>query len=129
MDTTRRKVLVAGVAGAASAPLMGMPTSPAIATARAQQQRNRDQPDEGLEPLEPTPSNKQLRLLFLGGTGFLGPHTVNHALARGHHVTLFNRGRTNTHLFVDEVEHLEGDSAPQIRWKVSPHSHRASGTV
>lgn len=33
------------------------------------------------------------RLLLLGGTGFVGPALVEAALARGHHVTLFNRGR------------------------------------
>ena len=33
------------------------------------------------------------KLLFLGGTGFLGPHMVRHAVARGHEETLFNRGR------------------------------------
>lgn len=51
-----------------------------------------------------------LRLLFLGGTGFLGPAEVEYALARGHTVTLFNRGRTNPHLF-PEVEKLVGDRA------------------
>ena len=39
------------------------------------------------------------RLLILGGTGFIGPHMVRHALERGHEVTLFNRGRTNPGLF------------------------------
>jgi 2'-hydroxyisoflavone reductase len=48
------------------------------------------------------------RLLILGGTGFIGPHMVEYALSRGHEVTLFNRGRTNTHLF-PEVEKLVGD--------------------
>ena len=43
--------------------------------------------------------DKKLKILFLGGTGFLGPHTVRYALERGHEVTLFNRGRTNTDLF------------------------------
>ena len=36
---------------------------------------------------------KPLRILILGGTGFTGPHQVRDALARGHRVTLFNRGR------------------------------------
>ena len=36
---------------------------------------------------------KPLRILILGGTGFIGPHQVRYALARGHKVTLFNRGR------------------------------------
>lgn len=48
------------------------------------------------------------RLLILGGTGFIGPHMVEYALSRGHTVTLFNRGQTNTHLFPD-VEKLVGD--------------------
>ncbi len=34
-----------------------------------------------------------MRLLILGGTGFIGPHQVAYALRRGHHITLFNRGR------------------------------------
>ena len=38
-------------------------------------------------------SEKQLRILILGGTGFTGPHQVRYALARGHKVTLFNRGK------------------------------------
>jgi nucleoside-diphosphate-sugar epimerase len=40
-----------------------------------------------------------VRLLVLGGTTYLGRHLVEHALAAGHHVTLFNRGRTRTDLF------------------------------
>ena len=53
-------------------------------------------------------SPRPLRLLILGGTGFLGPHTVDHARARGHVLTLFNRGRTNPGLFPD-VETILGD--------------------
>lgn len=34
---------------------------------------------------------KSMRLLILGGTGFIGPYQVRYALARGHHVTIFNR--------------------------------------
>ncbi len=49
-----------------------------------------------------------LTILFIGGTGFIGPHMVRDALARGHRVTLFNRGRTNPKLF-PEVEKLVGD--------------------
>ena len=49
-----------------------------------------------------------LRILILGGTGFIGPHQVEYALSRGHTVTLFNRGMTNPHLF-PEVEKLRGD--------------------
>lgn len=53
-------------------------------------------------------SRAPLRILFIGGTGFIGPHMVRRAMARGHTVTLFNRGRTNAHLF-PEVEKLVGD--------------------
>ena len=49
-----------------------------------------------------------LKILILGGTGFIGPHQVEYALSRGHEVTLFNRGRTNAHLFPG-VEKLVGD--------------------
>ena len=52
----------------------------------------------------PTP----LRILILGGTGFVGPNQVRAAVARGHEVTLFNRGRTNPGLFPD-LETLIGD--------------------
>ena len=53
-------------------------------------------------------SGEGMDILILGGTGFIGPHLVQHALDRGHRLTLFNRGRTNTHLFPD-VEKLVGD--------------------
>ena len=49
-----------------------------------------------------------MRVLVLGGTLFVGRHLVEAALARGHEVTLFNRGRTNPDLF-PEVETLHGD--------------------
>ena len=49
-----------------------------------------------------------MKLLVLGGTKFLGRHVVGSALAEGHDVTLFARGRTNAELF-PEAEHLRGD--------------------
>ncbi len=57
---------------------------------------------------EVRPAKNPLRILILGGTGFIGPHQVRYALQRGHTITLFNRGRTNPHLF-PEVEKLRGD--------------------
>src|ERR1041384_5214832 len=39
---------------------------------------------------------KSLRILILGGTGFLGPACTESALARGHSVTHFNSGRTES---------------------------------
>jgi 2'-hydroxyisoflavone reductase len=53
-------------------------------------------------------TSRSLRILVLGGTGFIGPHVVQHALDRGHDVTLFNRGRTNTDMFPG-VKKLVGD--------------------
>jgi 2'-hydroxyisoflavone reductase len=49
-----------------------------------------------------------MKLLVLGGTKFLGRHTVDAALAGGHEVTIFTRGKTNPELYPD-VEHLVGD--------------------
>jgi 2'-hydroxyisoflavone reductase len=49
-----------------------------------------------------------MRLLVLGGTKFLGRHAVAAALAEGHDVTIFTRGRTNPELF-PEANHLQGD--------------------
>jgi 2'-hydroxyisoflavone reductase len=58
--------------------------------------------------LRPAAAGRHLKILVLGGTGFLGPHTVRAALGDGHEVTLFNRGRTNPGLFPD-LEKLKGD--------------------
>ncbi len=52
------------------------------------------------------------RILILGGTGFLGPATVEAARARGHKLTLFNRGRTRPGLFPG-IETLNGDRDPK----------------
>ncbi len=49
-----------------------------------------------------------MKVLILGGTRFVGRHIVEAALARGHRVTLFNRGRSNARLF-PQVEKLSGD--------------------
>jgi 2'-hydroxyisoflavone reductase len=49
-----------------------------------------------------------MKLLILGGTVFLGRHLTDVALARGHEVTLFNRGQHNVDLF-PTAEKLRGD--------------------
>ena len=58
--------------------------------------------------LDNEPARNPLRILILGGTGFVGPNQVRTAVARGHEVTLFNRGVTNPGLFPD-LETLIGD--------------------
>lgn len=49
-----------------------------------------------------------MKLLIIGGTAFLGRALTEAALAKGHEVTLFNRGQTNPDLF-PKVEKLHGD--------------------
>jgi 2'-hydroxyisoflavone reductase len=56
-------------------------------------------------------AKKPLRILILGGTGFTGPHQVRYALARGHQLTLFNRGRRPKE-WPAPVEELVGDRNP-----------------
>jgi 2'-hydroxyisoflavone reductase len=56
----------------------------------------------------PLKSKKKLKILILGGTAFLGPAFVEVARSRGHEITLFNRGKTNNHLYPDLVK-LKGD--------------------
>ena len=49
-----------------------------------------------------------MKLLVIGGTVFLGRHIIDAALARGHEVTMFNRGRSRPELYPD-VERIIGD--------------------
>ena len=49
-----------------------------------------------------------MNLLVMGGTQFLGRAIVEAAIAAGHTVTLFNRGKTGLDLF-PELEKLRGD--------------------
>lgn len=48
------------------------------------------------------------KILVLGGTGFFGPIIVEELLKQGYSVTLFNRGKTNPHLF-PKLEKIRGD--------------------
>jgi 2'-hydroxyisoflavone reductase len=50
-----------------------------------------------------------LRILVLGGTVFLGRHVAEAALARGHEVTIYSRGRHGR--APEGVEHVLGDRA------------------
>jgi 2'-hydroxyisoflavone reductase len=55
-----------------------------------------------------------LKILVLGGTGLIGPPLVEYAVARGHEITLFNRGKTRAHLF-PQLEKLRGDRADDLK--------------
>lgn len=64
-----------------------------------------------------------MKLLILGGTRFLGKHLVIAARARGHEVTLFNRGNYSTE-GLGTVETIQGDRHSELhklrgrRWDV-----------
>jgi 2'-hydroxyisoflavone reductase len=108
MRTNRRTFLKTSAAVTALAGLNAMPgrfLAPAwadadLATLRAQHLRDLPWVTEKAE--------KPLKILIMGGTAFIGPAFANMALARGHELTFFNRGRTNPHLFPD-VERITGD--------------------
>jgi len=59
------------------------------------------------------PPPRKLKILILGGTGFIGPALVEAARPRGHTLTLFNRGKTNPGMFKD-IEQLHGDRDGQL---------------
>src|SRR5437016_14305596 len=99
MSTTRRTFLkmsatIAGALGLdslAARALTAMPATP-----------------EKRREVEKAPAS--LNILILGGTGFTGPEQVEYAIARGHRVTLFNRGKTRPGMFKGKVaEELIGD--------------------
>lgn len=87
MPSPTRRSFLSAAAACAATPLV---VTPAVAhAARAPSRRGK------------------LKILVLGGTSFLGPAIVRPALANGHELTLFNRGKTNPQLF-PEAEKLQG---------------------
>jgi 2'-hydroxyisoflavone reductase len=100
MSVSRRTFLASSAAlGGAAA--LGLPS---LAQALDEVERRTD----NHEPAASRRSRAPLRILILGGTGFIGPFQVQYALDRGHSVTLFNRGITNPSLFPG-VPRLQGD--------------------
>lgn len=91
--TTRRNFIATSAGAIAAAPLLGMGTA-------------------AVETRIPR-AGKPLSVLVLGGTGFIGPHQIDHALARGHNVTMFNRG-SNPGMYGDAVEELTGNRDDNI---------------
>ena len=51
-----------------------------------------------------------MRILVMGGTGFVGPALVRHLSRMGHEITVFHRGQTEADLPAG-VQHLHGDRA------------------
>jgi 2'-hydroxyisoflavone reductase len=105
MDTTRRDLfkLTATAAGALG---LGFTELAGIAGAADEPPKPPPTPVPPMEGVARAP--RSLRILILGGTGFTGPHQVRYALARGHRLTLFNRGRRPKE-WPGEVEELTGD--------------------
>jgi 2'-hydroxyisoflavone reductase len=82
MNKQRRRLLQASLLGSAAMVTAGVPPAGAAAQPRGRE-------------------NRPLKILILGGTGYIGPHMVHEALRRGHEVSLFNRGRTDDDMFPD----------------------------
>lgn len=91
MGQTRRDILKAGGLGLSAVALSGL-------AGRVAAQ------EYGLVPK----ADRPLEILILGGTGFTGPFQVRYALARGHRVTIFNRGNKSLD-WPGPVEELVGD--------------------
>ena len=88
----KQAAVIGGAVGLS--PLTRLPLEASVPSAR---------PNTGRAPAS-------LNILILGGTGFTGPEQVDYALARGHRVTLFNRGKTRPGMFKGKVtEELIGD--------------------
>ncbi|MDT8320491.1 MAG: NAD-dependent epimerase/dehydratase family protein [Xanthomonadales bacterium] len=90
--TSRRKFIALTTGALAASPLLGL-------TAAAEKRGQR--------------ASRPLSILVLGGTGFLGPHQIEYALARGHRVTMFNRG-SNAGMYGETVEELVGNRDANI---------------
>ncbi|MEM8835231.1 MAG: NAD-dependent epimerase/dehydratase family protein [Planctomycetota bacterium] len=61
---------------------------------------------------------KPMKILFLGGTGFIGPHIIEHGRQRGHEFTLFNRG--NRKEMFPDLELIEGNRIVDIEPGLAP---------
>ena len=57
--------------------------------------------------------SKSLRVLILGGTGFIGPHFIDALSAGGHKISLFNRGKRDPEV-KPGIEQLLGDRNGEI---------------
>src|SRR5262245_25408127 len=87
-DLTRRAFIATGAGAAASLVLARRLFADAISSVRSR--------------------TAPMNILILGGTGYIGPYQVREAIARGHRVTVFNRGQHQADLPASVV-HLQGD--------------------
>jgi 2'-hydroxyisoflavone reductase len=97
MSITRRDILRATALGLAASACSGSKGSTAT------------------EPVAAPPPPPKKKILILGGTGFLGPATIAAASARGHEITVFNRGKREKFRPLEiKVEHLYGNRDPEL---------------
>ena len=88
---TRRKLLKTGLAGSLLLPVLG--NSILSCTSEGESST--------------TENSKKLSILILGGTSFLGPHQIAAALANGHSVATFTRGKTKPTIYPELFEQVE----------------------
>jgi nucleoside-diphosphate-sugar epimerase len=82
-----------------------------------------------------------MRVLVIGGTGFSGPHVVQHLYALGHELLLYHRGETEAEL-PKGIRHVHGDRweleravdelvrfAPQVVLDMIPRNEQDAWTV
>jgi 2'-hydroxyisoflavone reductase len=104
-----RRDLLSVTGALATLPLAGCaPNAPRAPARDAPPRRSPEAPSASPGARDQAKSAAPKSILILGGTGFLGPELVEAAEARGHRITLFNRGKTRPQLFPN-VEKLRGD--------------------
>ncbi len=106
MAQTRREFLAQSAAGAAALAGTGL-----ITTAQGMMMNR--------------PVSKPLKILFLGGTGMLGPQFIELARARGHEITLFNRG--NREEMFPDLELIEGNRIVDVEPGLAPLEDAVKG--
>jgi 2'-hydroxyisoflavone reductase len=104
MNWITRSLLLVSVFVCCSPNCFGADTSPAPSNS----------PGFVYQPKDVGKAAKPLKILILGGTGFTGPFQVKYALARGHTVTVFNRGKSHPGELPAGVEQLIGDRNGQL---------------
>lgn len=119
MTTSRRQFLAQSLATGALASLGASACSSPQKDQTTDPKTGAGSPAPGPEKSASGSAGKK-RVLILGGTGFLGPALIDATLARGHHLTLFNSGRTEARrkavgrpsVIPDGVELLIGNRDP-----------------